>query len=137
MLPREGAEAVADALVGREGTVVGVPRIGGDLLRHGTHLAFDRGSVSGIAEQGVDPALGAIPVGDVVVEQELAEQEAGADVGKRPEGEDPVRRFDEGRERGVVPNYASDDPADRLIDQRDPELVEISHGWIMAGPAYS
>jgi len=40
-------------------------------------------------------------------------------------------------EGGVVPHDAIDDPADRLVDQRDPELIEVGHGWIMAGPAYS
>ena len=76
MLPREGAEAVARALVRRDGLVVGVLRVGGDLLGDRAHLALDRGAVGGIAEQRVDPALRAVPVGDVVVEEELAEQES-------------------------------------------------------------
>ena len=136
MLPREGAEAVARVVVRREGLVVGVLRVGGDLLRDRPHLALDRGAVGRLAEQRVDPALRAVPVGQVVVEEELAEQDPRADVGERPEGEDPVRRLDLGRERGIVAHDAIDDAADRLVDEGNPELVEIRHAWIMAGPAY-
>ena len=137
MVPREGAEAVARSVVRRERPVVGVLRIGGDLLRHRPHLALDRRAVGGLAQQRVDPALRAVPGGEVAIEEKLAEQEAGADVGERPEGEDPVRRLDARGEFGVVPHDAIDDAADRLVDQRNPELVEVGHGWIMAGPAYS
>ena len=131
MLPRESAEAVAGAVVRCERLVVGVPRIGGDLLRNRPHLLLDRGAVHGITEQRVDPALGTVPVGNVVVEEELAEQDAGANVGERPEGEDPVRRLDPGGERRIVAHDAVDDDADRLVDQRDPEFVEVGHERIM------
>jgi hypothetical protein len=40
-------------------------------------------------------------------------------------------RLDARRERGVVPDDAIDDAADRLVDQRDPELVEVRHERIM------
>ena len=133
MLPREGAEAVARALVRRDRLVVGVLRVGGDLLRDRPYLALDRGAVRGVAEQSVDPALRAVPVGDVVVEQELAEQDAGADVGERLEREDPMRRLDLGRKGRVVAQDAVDDPADRLVYEWDPELVEIGHDRIMPG----
>src|SRR5215468_10948305 len=131
MLPREGAEAVAGALVRRKRLVVGVLRVGGDLLRDVPYLALDRGAVGGIAEERVDPALGAVPVGNVVIEKELAEQDAGADVGERLEREDPVRRFDAGGERRILPQDPVDDAADRLVYERDPEFVEIRHDRIM------
>jgi hypothetical protein len=131
VLPREGAEAVARAVVRREGLLIGVTRVGGDLLRNCSHLLLDRGTVRGVAEQGVDPALGAVPVGDVVVEEELAEHDAGADIGERPEGQDAMRRLDACRERRIVPHDAVDDAADGLVDQRNPELVEVGHDRIM------
>jgi trehalose 6-phosphate phosphatase len=131
VLPREGAEAVACALVRHDGLVVCVPRIRGDLLRHRPYLALDRVAVGRVAEERLDPALGAVPVGNVVVEQELAEQDPGADVRKGPEGEDPVRRLDARREGGVVSHDAVDDAADRLVHERDPELIEFGHDRIM------
>ena len=136
MFPRERAEAVAHALVRSERLVVGVPRVGGDLLRHRTHFALDRRTVGGLAQQRVDPALGSVPGGNVVVEEELAEEDPDPDVGECPEGEDPMRRLYLGGELRVVSHDPIDDAADRLVDQWDPELVEIRHGWIMAGPAY-
>src|ERR1700749_10880 len=137
MLSREGAEAVARAVVRREGLVVGGLRIGGDLLRDRADFALDRRTVGRLAEQGVDPALRAVPVGQVVVEEQLAEQDPRADVGERPEGEDPMRRLALGRESRIVAAGAIDDAADRLVYEGNPELVEIRHAWIMAGPAYS
>jgi len=133
VLARERAKAIARALVGRKGLVVGVLRVGDDFVRHRPHLALDRGAVGWVPEQRVDPVLGAVPVGDVVVEEELAEQDPGANVGERPEGEDPVRRLDLRRERRVLPDDALDDAADRLVDERDPELFEIGHLRIMPG----
>src|SRR5262249_15628058 len=47
VLPREGAEAVPRALVRGEGFVVGVLRVGGDLIRDCPHLALDRRTVRG------------------------------------------------------------------------------------------
>jgi trehalose 6-phosphate phosphatase len=132
VLPREGAEAVARGIVGRERLFVGVARVGGDLLCHRPYLALDRGAVGGVAKERVDPALGTVPVGDVMVEQELAEQDAGADVGEGPEGENPMRRLHAGRECGIVTHDAVDDAADGLVDQRDPELFEIRHDRIIA-----
>jgi hypothetical protein len=133
VLPREGAEAVSRAVVRRNGLVVGVLPIGGDLLRDRPHLALDCVAMGGIAQQSVDPGLGAVPVGDVMVEEQLAEQKAGADIGERLEGEDPVRRLHASRQRRVVAQDAVDDAADRLVDQRDPELAEFCHARIMPG----
>ena len=91
-------------------------------------LTLDRGAMRGVTQQRVDPALRAVPVGDVVVEEQLAEQDPRADVGERLEGEDPVRRLDRGSERRIRLQDAVDDAADRLVYERDPEVVEIWHG---------
>ena len=99
-------------------------------------VRLDEKHVRPIAEQRVDPAFRAVPVGYVVVEEQLAEQDSGADVGERPEGEDPVRRLDLGRQGRVLANDAIDDSADRLVHEWNPQLVEVGHAWIMAGPAY-
>ena len=131
MLPRESAEAVARAFVRRDGLVVGVLRVGSDLFRDRPYLALDRGAVGGVAEQRVHPALRTVPGGDVVLEQELSEQEPRADVGERLEGENAMRRLDTGREGGVITHDAVDDPADRLVYEWNPELVEVGHVRIM------
>jgi len=65
--------------------------------------------------------------------EELAEQQAGPDVGERLESEDPVRRLDAGRKDRVLAQDLVDDAADRLVYQRDPELVEVGHDRIMPG----
>ncbi len=133
MRAREGAEPVAGALVRRDRLVVRVLRVGGDLLRDRPHFLFDRFAVLGIAEQGVDPALRAVPPGDVVVEEQLSEQDSRADVRERLEGEDAVRRLDARRQRGVVAEDALDDLPDRLVNEWDPDFVQLGHGRIMPG----
>jgi hypothetical protein len=131
VLPREGAEAVTGALVRGERLVVGIVRIGGDLLRDEPNFMLDRGTVGGIAEQRFDPTLGTVPAGNVVVEQELAEQDAGADVGERLEGKDPVWSLEASRDSRILTQDTVDDLADRLVDQRNPQFVETSHGGSM------
>jgi hypothetical protein len=42
-----------------------------------------------------------------------------------------MRRLDLGRERGILAHDALDDAADRLVDERDPELFDIRHDRIM------
>src|SRR5947209_750036 len=117
-------------------SVLGTPanwslRVRGDLLRDRPHLLFDRSAVLRVAEQRIDPALGPVPAGNVVLEEELAEEDPGPDVGERLEGEDPVRRLDARRERGVVAQDALDDRPDRLVDEGDPDVVQLGHGEIM------
>src|SRR5579863_6756566 len=102
MLARKGEEPVAGALVRRDRLVVCVLRVGGDLLRDRSHLLLDRRAVLRIAQESVDPALRAVPAGDVVLEEQLAEQDPRADVGERLEGENAMRRLDARREDGVV-----------------------------------
>ena len=85
-----------------------------------------------VPQQRVDPALGAVVGREIVVEEQLAEREPAADVGEGPEGEDAVGRLDELRDVGVLVEDLLDDRADRLVDQRNPELVEVGHARIMA-----
>src|SRR5579862_2253977 len=136
MLAREGAEPVAGAFVRRDRLVAGVLRVSGDLLCDGSHLLLDRGTVLRLVQQCVNPVLGtvrtgAVPTRDVVVEEQLPEQDPGADVGERLEREDAVRRLDAGGEDGVVAKDALDDLPDRLVDERDPDVVQFSHARIM------
>src|SRR5581483_3301530 len=124
----EGAEALAGGVVGAERLLVGVFRVGRDLLGHLPHLCRQGLVMLRVLEQCVDPALRAVVGGHVVVEEQLAELQSTADVGERPEGEDPVRRLDEPRDIGILVDDLLDDRADRLVDERDPELLGASHG---------
>ena len=93
----------------------------------------------GIAQQRVHPAFGPVVRGDGVVEEELPEQDAATDVGERPEREQPVRRLDEPRDVVVLALDPLDDAADRLVDERDPEVIEVGHSprimAVSSGPA--
>lgn len=131
MLACKSAEPVAGALVRRDRFLVRVPRVGGDLLRNRPHLLLDRGAMLWIAQERIDPALGAVPAGDVVLEEQLSEQESSADIGERLEGDDAVRRLDERGQRGVVAEDALDDLPDRLVDKGDPDFAQLGHGRIM------
>src|SRR5205085_3581386 len=119
-LAGEGEEALAGLVVRPERLVVGVLRVGCDLLGDRADLAGQRRVVLGALEQGVDPALRTVVVRYIVVEEKLAEQEAGPDVGERPEGEDPVRRLDEPRDLRVLVLDLLHDRADRLVEGRNP-----------------
>jgi trehalose 6-phosphate phosphatase len=44
-----------------------------------------------------------------------------------------MRRLDARRENGVVAEDALDDLPDRLVDERDPDVVQLGHGRIMPG----
>jgi len=132
VLAGERPEALTGGLVRAERALVCVLRVGGDLLGHGKHLAAERGVMGGVTEKSFDPALGAVVGGNVVVEEQLAEQQSTADVRERAEGEDPVRRLDQGGNLRVLALNLPDDRAERLVDERDPEVVEICHAWIMA-----
>ena len=79
-----------------------------------------------LLEERVDPVLRAVVVGHVVVEEQLPEHEPAADVGEGAEGEDAVRRLDELPDLGALVDDRLDDRADRLVDERDPELVGVS-----------
>ena len=80
-----------------------------------------------IAEQRPDPTRGAVVRGDVVLEQELAEQHAATNVRERSEREQAVGRLDEPRDVVVLAFDLLDDRADRLVDERNPEILDVGH----------
>ncbi len=91
--------------------------------------------MSGILEQDVDPAPRAVVRRQIVVEEQLSEQQADADVGERTKCEHPPRRADEALELRMLLLDLPDDRADRLVDEREPDLVELGHGLSLGGIA--
>src|SRR5438132_896418 len=89
MLLRELAEAVARAFVRAERILVGVLRVGRDLLGDRTYLACQLVVVGRVAQELLDPRLRPVVRLQVGVEEQLAEQQADADVREGPEREDP------------------------------------------------
>src|SRR5204862_6492267 len=77
--PRELAEALARGLVRPERAFVGVD-VAGDLLGDRTDFGDDPRLEVGIAEQLVDPGVGAVVRLHVVLEQEFAEEKPDPDV---------------------------------------------------------
>jgi hypothetical protein len=80
-----------------------------------------------IAQERLDPRLVGVVRRPVLLEQQLAEQDADADVGERPEGEDAVRRRHEPVDLGILGLYLRDDVADGLVDERQPDLLRARH----------
>ena len=74
LLTRKRAKAIPGLVVRTEGLLVRIRGIGGDFLRDCPHLVRERLVVRRILQQRVDPALGAVVVGHIVVEEQLAEQ---------------------------------------------------------------
>jgi hypothetical protein len=66
-----------------------------------------------------------------VLHQQLAESEPDPDVGERLERQQAARPRDEGGELGVARDDLVDDRADRLVDEREPELIRRGHGRSM------
>ena len=79
--------------------------------------------VGRILQEQVDPAVRPVVGRQVVVEEQLAEHEADADVGERAEREHAVRRLDELPDLRVLALDLLDDAADRLVDEGDPDVV--------------
>jgi hypothetical protein len=80
-----------------------------------------------IAQQRLDPALVCLVRGEVLLEQQLTQENADADVRKRAERENPMRRADEAIDLGVLGLELRDDVADRFIDERKPDLFGTRH----------
>src|SRR5687767_11353398 len=127
-LAGELAEARAGVLVRPERLVVAVARIRGDLLGDGANLGRDHGPVGGVAQQQLDPGVGAVVGRDVVFDEQLAQLHADTDVGEGAEREDASRRRDESVDLGVVGLDLRDDAADGLVDEREPDLLVLRHG---------
>src|SRR5262249_62201841 len=101
LLARELAEALSGSVVRAERLVVRVLRVGRDLFCDGAHFPMQRLVVPRIAEQRLDPRLVRVLRGALLLEEQLAEQDPDADIRKRLEREDPVRRADELLDLGV------------------------------------
>src|ERR671925_398787 len=123
----ERAEALSRGLVRPERLVLVVARVGGDLLADRPHLLRERLAVRLVAEQCFHPGLAAVVGRDLVLEEELPQHEPDADVGERAEREQPARRRDEPLELGVLRLQPRHDAADRLVDERKPNVFGARH----------
>jgi trehalose 6-phosphate phosphatase len=92
------------------------------------HLMNDSVAMLGDLEQLLDPVLGPFGGLEIVLDEQLTEQEPDPDVGESPEGEQPARRGHEPIKLGVFRLDLGHDTADRLVDERDPELLGPRHG---------
>src|SRR3954453_15610457 len=90
LLTRELPEAPPRLVVRAHLLLVGVPRICGLLLGDPAQLTHDGVAVPGLAQERIDPRLGAVIVRDVVLDEQLAEQDPHPDVGERADREIPV-----------------------------------------------
>src|SRR2546421_5954679 len=105
---RELAEALAGLGVRPDRLLLGVRRVGGDLLCDSPDLLRERVPVPRVVQQGVHPGLRAIVRRVVVVEEELAQEEADADVRERPERQQTARRMLETAELpGLLPTICA------------------------------
>ena len=105
--------------------VFGVGRIGRDLLGDGSHFADDGLAMSGLEQR---PTQFSAPRWlDVLVHQQLAEQQPHPDVGEGPERKQAPRRGDEPVELRVLLLDLRHQAADRLVDDRNPELLRARH----------
>ena len=80
-----------------------------------------------VVQQRLDPALVRVLGRPFLLEQQLAEQDADADVRERAEREDTVRRTHEPVDFRVLRLEPRDDVADRLVDERKPDLLGARH----------
>jgi trehalose 6-phosphate phosphatase len=115
---RELPEPLARLVVRAEPFLVRVLRIARDLVRDGPDLVRQPLAVRGVREQRVDPLARAVVLRQVVLEEELPQNDADADVRERAEREDTVRRRDLRVDVGVLTLDTRDDRADRLGDPR-------------------
>src|ERR671931_564312 len=79
-----------------------VLRIGGDLLRHRTDFATKRLVMLRVTQERLDPRLVCVLDRQILFEEQLAEEDADADVRERAEGEDAMRRPDEAVDLPIV-----------------------------------
>lgn len=123
----EAAKTLPGIVVRPQPFFLDVLRIVCDLVGDGAHLGGETLAVSRVGEQRVDPRRGTVVRREVVLEQELAEHDADADVGEGAKREHAVGRRDEHVDVGLLALQAFDDRADRLVDERNPDLFEVSH----------
>src|SRR5581483_8271954 len=119
----ELAKARPGVLVGPDRVAV-VPRIRRDLLGDRPHLALDARAMLGVPEQRGDPVLRRL---EILLDEEATEEDADADVGEGAECEEAPRGRDECADLRIALLELADDRANRLVDERDPEVVRRSH----------
>src|SRR5829696_7265210 len=122
----ELAEALARVRIRADGLVAGELRVGRHLATDGPHLFLDGGAVLGVVEELLDPGRFRDRV-HVGVDEQRPEQDTDADVRERAERKLPARRAREGGELSIALLNLRDELADRLVDEREPELL-VRHG---------
>src|SRR5262249_38509335 len=95
--------------------------------RHGPHLAMEGLVVPRLLEQSLDPVLVCVKGVELLVEEELAELDADADVRERAKSQDPVRRPDEPADLGILRLDAGHDVANGLVAERQPATLAPRH----------
>jgi len=76
-----------------------------------------------VAQERLDPRLGAVVGRHVALDEQAAEQDADANVGEGAEGEELARRVDEAADLLVLVLHLLDDRPDGLLDEREPDLL--------------
>ena len=132
----ELTEALTSPVVGPERLIVRVLRISRDLLRDGANLTVQRFVVIWIAQQRFDPVVVSILVRPLLVEQQLPEQKADADIREGAEREDAMPRTNELVDLGVFRLDLRNDVADRLVDQWKPDLLGARHSHRISEVSY-
>src|SRR5262249_56115926 len=105
----------------------GIARVGGDLVGNRPHLGADGRAVGWVPHQLVDPGPVALALLQVVFDEQLSEEHADADVREGAKRQQAARGVDERTDLGIVLLYLLDDAADRLVAQRDPDVLAGHH----------
>ena len=100
---------------------------GGNRLGDRAQLGRNRIAMPRFAQERLDPRLGAVVFRHIVFDEQPAEQDPDSDVGEGPEREQLAGRIDELVDRRVVGLKLFDDRADRLVNQRQPDLLRAGH----------
>jgi zinc transport system permease protein len=133
VLPVIAASRIAWS-IGAERLLVCVLRIAGNLLGDGANLLCEDVVIFAPPEQFVRPLLGSVVRRQIVLEQELAKRDADADVREGSKGEQPSRGVHHPVDVGALALELVHDHADRLVDERDPQIFEIRHARILEPP---
>jgi hypothetical protein len=116
-----GSEALTDGLVGSRRVLL--LAFGRDLLGHRPQLLQQLRTHLGLAGELLDPGLGAVTGRVVTLDEQPAEDDSHSDVTEGSEREQLLRRVDEPADVLVLALELTDDLTDRLVDERDPDLV--------------
>src|SRR5918994_1565350 len=116
-----GTETLAGLLVG--GRRLLMLALGSDLLGHRAQLLQQLGAHLGLAGELLDPGLGSVAGRVVTLDEQPAEDDTHPDVTEGSEREQLLGRVDEPADVLVLALEPSDDLADRLVHERDPDLL--------------